>query len=426
VTKARGKYAYGFCDRSGFRYDLHDLVYEFRNGVRNGLRVGKDMVDQDHPQNFIGKIKAEDAQSLNDPRPDKRLEPAIERLLNPNPFSHAGSGVITVTETNHGRTTGDTVRFRNSLGIGTSITQSAMQLANGYSITVLTNDTYKFTIPDISGESPTINHPYHGQGSSNKYAINGSTASSNVILTLIEGRTYRFDQADSSNSGHPIRIYEDANKSTQYNTGVTVNGTAGQAGAYTEITVPHGAPTLFYQCTNHALMGAQLNTTANLTTYTVTVVGGNPSNHPYYNQGSTNKYAIGGSTATADVELNLVKGGLYRFDQSDSSNQNHPIRIYTDAAKNTQYTTGVTVVGTAGYAGAYTQIEVASDAPSTLFYMCTNHGYMGAQLSIGAAPATTTYTVTVVDGSVGSDDTSFLNTQFGGPVASAGPVTVEN
>jgi len=38
-------------------------------------------------------------------------------------------------------------------------------------------------------------------------------------------------------------------------------------------------------------------------TYTVTVVGGNPSNHPYYNVGSTNKFAIDGSTATADVTL---------------------------------------------------------------------------------------------------------------------------
>ena len=73
MTKVRGKYAYGFCDRSGFRYDLHDLVYEFRNGVRNGLRVGKDMVDQDHPQNFLGRIKINDPQSLRNPRPDTAL-----------------------------------------------------------------------------------------------------------------------------------------------------------------------------------------------------------------------------------------------------------------------------------------------------------------------------------------------------------------
>jgi hypothetical protein len=38
-------------------------------------------------------------------------------------------------------------------------------------------------------------------------------------------------------------------------------------------------------------------------TYAVTVVGGNPSDHPYYNQGSLNKYAIDGSTATANVTL---------------------------------------------------------------------------------------------------------------------------
>jgi len=418
---ASGRKAWGYSDRSGFRYRLRDMIKEW-----NGLKVGKDEYEAKHPQ-LEPSYPGPDPTALYEPRPDSRTEPAIERLLGVNPFLHSGSGVITVTEKNHGRSSSDTVRFRDAVGVGSQITKALLESSSGYSITATTTDQYTFTIPGISGsgESLTINHPYHGQGSSNKYAINGSTASSNVILTLIEGRTYRFDQANSSNSGHPIRIYEDANKSTQYNTGVTVNGTAGQAGAYTEITVPHGAPTLFYQCTNHALMGAQLNTTTNLTTYTVTVVGGNPSNHPYYNQGSTNKYAIGGSTATADVELNLVKGGLYRFDQSDSSNQNHPIRIYTDAAKNTQYTTGVTVVGTAGYAGAYTQIEVASDAPSTLFYMCTNHGYMGAQLSIGAAPATTTYTVTVVDGTVTSGDTSSLNIPFGGDIATVGPVTLE-
>ena len=115
-----------------------------------------------------------------------------------------------------------------------------------------------FIVTVVSG-NPS-NHPYYNQGSTNKYAIGGSTATADVVLTLIEGKTYRFDQSDSTNGGHPIAIYEDADKTTQYTTGVTTNGTAGQAGAYTEITVPIGAPTLFYQCTNHALMGAQLNT----------------------------------------------------------------------------------------------------------------------------------------------------------------------
>ena len=122
-----------------------------------------------------------------------------------------------------------------------------------------TDSTLVTFIVTVVGGNPS-DHPYYNQGSTNKYAIGGSTASADVVLTLIEGRTYRFDQSDSSNSGHPIAIYEDADKTTQYTSGVTTNGTAGTAGAYTEITVPIGAPTLFYQCTNHALMGAQLNT----------------------------------------------------------------------------------------------------------------------------------------------------------------------
>ena len=47
---ANGKYALGICDRSGQIYKLRDLVFEITNGRRNGLRVGRDMVDPDHPQ----------------------------------------------------------------------------------------------------------------------------------------------------------------------------------------------------------------------------------------------------------------------------------------------------------------------------------------------------------------------------------------
>ena len=115
-------------------------------------------------------------------------------------------------------------------------------------------------------------------------------------------------------------------------------------------------------------------------TYTVTVVGGNPSNHPYYNVGSTNKFAINGSTATADVTLDLFEGNTYRFDQSDSSNAGHPLRLSTTAngthGGGTEYPIGISVVGTPGSAGAYTEIVVATDAP-TLYYYCTNHSAMG-------------------------------------------------
>ena len=70
-----------------------------------------------------------------------------------------------------------------------------------------------------------------------------------------------------------------------------------------------------------------------------------------------------------------------QFDQSDSSNQNHPIAFYTDAAKTTQLTTGYTYVGTAGQAGAYAELDLSADASYTagtfIYYQCVNHGGMG-------------------------------------------------
>mgnify|MGYP003140459839 CR=1 FL=1 len=84
------------------------------------------------------------------------------------------------------------------------------------------------------------------------------------LLLLFKGSTYRFDQSDSSNSGHPIRFSTTSDGShgggSEYTTGVTTNGTPGNAGAYTQIVVASSAPTLYYYCTNHSGMGGQANT----------------------------------------------------------------------------------------------------------------------------------------------------------------------
>ncbi len=167
-----------------------------------------------------------------------------------------------------------------------------------------------------------------------------------------------------------------------------------------------GVPSITASVTGLSATTAISQTGASTATFTVTVVSGNPSNHPYYNQGSTNKYAIGGSTATADVTLTMYEGNTYRFDQSDSSNDGHPINLYEDSGKNTTYTSGVSYnidgssVSQSSYvdtttfnAGTtrYVEITVPDGAP-TIHYQCYNHALMGYQANTLGIPNVVTTT----------------------------------
>ena len=85
------------------------------------------------------------------------------------------------------------------------------------------------------------------------------------ILTLTPGRTYKFDQADSSNSGHPLLFYLESDKTTNYTTNVTTTGTPGSSGAHTTIVVGDETPSvLHYQCSAHSLMGNAVTTPSNV------------------------------------------------------------------------------------------------------------------------------------------------------------------
>ena len=107
----------------------------------------------------------------------------------------------------------------------------------------------------------TAAHRYNGSGSSSGYTIDEVES---PYLTLTPGRTYKFDQADGTNASHPLKFYLNADKTGLYEGGVTVNGTAGSAGAYTQIVVNDYTPTvLHYQCVNHAYMGNAVNTSSN-------------------------------------------------------------------------------------------------------------------------------------------------------------------
>ena len=117
---------------------------------------------------------------------------------------------------------------------------------------------------------------------------------------------------------------------------------------------------------NLAKFAPSINTSgkAAVATITVTVAGG--------------KYVIDG---TSQQTVSLSKGITYRFDNSDSSNSGHPLRFSTTSngthASGSQFTTGITTVGTAGSTGAYVEVTLEQDVADTLYTYCPNHSNMG-------------------------------------------------
>ena len=92
------------------------------------------------------------------------------------------------------------------------------------------------------------------------------------------------------------------------------------------------------------------------------------------NDGSGSEYYLNGSKGST---INVSNGAKYRFDQSDSSNSGHPLRIST-SQEGSQYTMNVTIYGTPGNSGAYTEIEITVETPSKLYIYCSYHFGMGA------------------------------------------------
>ena len=142
---ARGKYAKAISDRSGMEFPYHEMMREW-----NGSLVHRSEFETKHPQLEI-RAKHGEEQGLMNARPD-RTENEVIAILGPNPFETiaASSGIINVSEFAHGRSTGDTVRFRGTLSTSATfnnpknfdgITGSNVAKSAGYSITVGKRDS---------------------------------------------------------------------------------------------------------------------------------------------------------------------------------------------------------------------------------------------------------------------------------------------
>ena len=148
MAYAKGKYAKFISDRSGMAFPYNEMVKEW-----NGARVHKSEFEPKTAQDKPHKHTA-DAEALQFTRP-ARTESAVATLLTRNPFRFtASSTTVSVFEPDHGRSSSDTVRFRDVTGplFGAVVTE--LEDSDGYSITKTDDDFYTFTVstaPGITG-----------------------------------------------------------------------------------------------------------------------------------------------------------------------------------------------------------------------------------------------------------------------------------
>ena len=293
---------------------------------------------------------------------------------------------------------------------------SSQTLSSAEKTQVLTNLGINSTIQEINfldGVTSTLAYRTHTvtvgskTGGGNAFYIDGGEA---PVLIILPGATYRFDVSDSTNATHSFQFSENIEGAGTgaYTANTNAVGTPGQSGSYNEITGSYQYPSLYYYCPNHTGMGNRVKTDASsylggltsdkiefdhdlivdskivtkhsntVKTMVVTVVTKTAA-HPAHGVpgASSLGYSIDGIESP---ELTFAVGNTYKFDQSDSTNTNHPLLFYYDEAKTAVYSAGVTNNHTSiapGNSGSYTQIIPTESTPTTLYYQCSAHVKMG-------------------------------------------------
>ena len=264
---------------------------------------------------------------------------------------------------------------------------------------------------EVKVQTKTSDHAWHGSGSSSAYSIDGIES---PHLHLVPGNTYRFDQSDSSNSGHPLRFYYDAAKTTAYTTGVTTSGTPGSSGAYTQIIPTDDTPmVLHYQCSAHGYMGGRAEfSTRNFTGFdTADLTEGT-------NQYFTNARARSAISVSGDLSYNSSTG-VISFSETTAATTRALISV-TDAGGD----------GSLAYnnsTGVITYTGPSASEVRAHFSAGTGVAISNGAVSIGQAVATTsnvTFNNVTVDGTLTSDDITSTNISIAGNATVTGNLTV--
>ena len=139
MALSSGKFAKFISDRSGQEFPYSEMVIEW-----NGARVHISEFEKKHPQ-LQPKSHSADAQGLLN-----------ARILTLNPFKiTSGSTTVTVFEENHGRSTSDTVRFRDGEG-SFGITSADINKSAGFTITKVDANNYTFTAAGTATANTSI------------------------------------------------------------------------------------------------------------------------------------------------------------------------------------------------------------------------------------------------------------------------------
>ena len=193
---SRGQYALSISDRSGQAFPYLEMVREWTGAwVHISEYEPKSPLIQPKP---VGA----DPQSLQRARP-ARTEFYTPKILPNDPLSTAGSTTVTVNEPDHGRSTGDAVRFRNVVssvgGVSPIIFGLETTLASD-----LTDSATTLTLSDASA-FPTSGYIVVNPGANDNETIKYTGKSSNYLTGLTRGSsapTYNLAPQTTTASAH--------------------------------------------------------------------------------------------------------------------------------------------------------------------------------------------------------------------------------
>ena len=274
------------------------------------------------------------------------------------------------------------------------IAPSSTHFINPYNITVGTAGLPALNASAISG-TQTVNIQVINYSGSNKYTLDGIKQDS-IALTI--GKTYIFDQSDTSNNGHPLRLSTTPDgthgSGTEYTTGVTTTSTQ------TQIVVSSSTPSpLYYYCSNHAGMGGNIITTplaytrqTNQITYNVPItLPSNPTNE--------NMTFSGSATPLYTLTWASPSSGTLTTPTGTSVGNAYTISPYVASSQRTA-TLRINVTGTtkvmlpSSYAVTYNVVDTAITETIT-FAASYTQDYYETQIVLPKIYENTTATATI-------------------------------